>query len=205
MEQPSSIVFVPMCPETRRLCSALAFALLVCQVSLASPAATTDVQRLKLEAQAYEKAGDEAASLAAYERIVAAEPAAERVLADRMIQLNVDLRHPAAAVAIARRVKDQRPDPAAFFAGVLDRCGSRREARAMIENELSRESRPQRKVPLLLQLAEMSEPGTEEQAVLDRAIAAAKDTPWEASIRAIQVRKQQSAEKAHGADAQQHP
>ena len=155
------------------------------------------MQRLKLEAQAYEKAGDKAASLAAYERIVAAEPAAERVLADRMIQLNIDLRHPAAAVAIARRVKDQRPDPVAFFAGVLARCGGRREARAMIENEVAREARVERRIPLLLQLAEMSEPGTEEQAVLDQAVAAAKDTPWEPSVRAIKARKQQ----ATGSDA----
>jgi predicted Zn-dependent protease len=161
--------------------------LLVCTVRVT--AATTDLARLKFEAQASEQAGDKAGAVAAYQRILAADPTAERVLAERLIQLHIELRRPQEALALAQRVKDQKPDPSAYLADVLLRCGSHREAQALLEKEIQAEARPARQVQLLLQLADLHGDQPEAESALRRALAAATGTAWEARVRDRMARR----------------
>ena len=123
-------------------------------------------------ATAAERAGRLAEAAADYEALLAADNAHAAVLAPRLVGLYTALNRPERALAWAHKVMAGRPDPEAYFAGVLAQLGQLKEAELLLRNTLRDASAPQRRVPLLWQLADVQERQGRREAALQTLLSA---------------------------------
>jgi tetratricopeptide (TPR) repeat protein len=119
-----------------------------------------------------------------YEAMVRTNAAARKVLSLRLVAIYAETGETNKALAWAREVMRENPDPQAYLAGVHSRLGQRGEARRILEREIATNSNNTRAVLLRWQLAEVCQSmGDHKEArkVLDEAATAAKGTPVEAA------------------------
>jgi tetratricopeptide (TPR) repeat protein len=145
-----------------RSCRIVAGLLLVSATvtSAEKPAATTSATRhsdLTREAMVYERKGDKAKALEAYEAIVAKEPGKKLVLAPRLVRLYAETGVTNKALEWAQVAMQNNPDPQAYLAGVYTLLGDARAARGILDKEIAAASEPRRQLTLRWQLADVLE------------------------------------------------
>lgn len=134
-------------------------------------------------ATAAERAGRLADAAVAYEALLAADDAHAAVLAPRLVRLYTLQNRPGRALAWAQKVMAGRPDPEAYLAGVLAQLGQWKEAELLLRNTVRDTHDPQRRVPLLWQLADVHEHQGGREAAL-QSLAAARDAALGTSLQA---------------------
>lgn len=112
-------------------------------------------ERLKSVAERYARAGQPREAAAAYEQVLQVDTNARAVLAPLLVRLYIESKQPRPALAWARQVMSNTPDPQAYLAGVYEAIGSHREARALLEHELARSNSTARAAALKLQLEQL--------------------------------------------------
>ncbi len=122
-----------------------------------SASSRPSMAQLKAMAEHYEKSGSKAEAAGTYEQIIKADPAAQTVLAPRLVDLYIDTKQLPKAMAWAREVMKTNPDPQAYLAGVYTRIGMTKEARAILAEEIKKANEPRREMLLNWQLADASE------------------------------------------------
>ncbi len=115
-------------------------------------------ERLKSVAERFARAGQPREAAAAYEQVLQADTNARAVLAPLLVRLYIESKQPRPALAWAQQVMTNTPDPQAYLAGVYEAIGSHREARALLEHELSRSNSATRAAALKLQLERLNTP-----------------------------------------------
>jgi tetratricopeptide (TPR) repeat protein len=115
-------------------------------------------ERLKSVAERYARAGQPREAAAAYEEVLQVDTNARAVLAPLLVRLYIESKQPRPALAWAQQVMTNTPDPQAYLAGVYEAIGSRREAQALLEHELSRSNSATRAASLKLQLERLNAP-----------------------------------------------
>jgi hypothetical protein len=152
-----------------------------------APAADRPLDDLRREAAAHERAHRPREAAAAYEAILRRDDGARRVLTQRLVDLYAEAGDPAAALAWARKAMASRPDPEAYLAGVFAKLGQLKESELLLRETLRGDLASARRVPLLWQLAEVSErqgDGAAAVAALETARDAAAGTPQQAAAAA---------------------
>jgi len=116
--------------------------------------------------------------------MVRTNAAARKVLSHRLVAIYAETGETNKAMAWAREVMRDNPDPQAYLAGVQARLGQTLEAQETLEREIARNTNTTRAVTLRWQLAEVFEKqGNLDRAreVLNQAAGMAKGTPIEAT------------------------
>lgn len=113
-----------------------------------------DPAALKARALHFEQTGQPAEAARTYAELLRLQPESAPVLAPRLVDLHVALGDGDSALKWAETVMAGHPDPAAYRAEVLARIGRSAEARILLEEELKKELRPERRTALHWQLAE---------------------------------------------------
>ena len=142
---------------------------------------------LEEQAVAFEKAGLLKDAAAVYEKIAAAQPAARKVVAGRLVQVYVRLGEAKQALAWARQVMVTHPDPQSYLAGIYSKVGQHRAALDILEKELSATNAPSRRIDLCWQVADVYETTHQPQAArqwLEEAVTVARGQPEEQAARA---------------------
>ena len=108
-------------------------------------------------AAAHERTGRKQEAAALYEAMVRTNSAARKVLSHRLVALYVETGETNKALAWAREVMRDNPDPQTYLAAVQARLGQSQEARAILERELAGNTNATRAVTLRWQLADIFE------------------------------------------------
>ena len=128
-------------------------------VSHAEPTAQEDgplsFRQLNETAVRFERAGEYANAAAVFEVVLKQRPDAAQVLAPRLVRLYAKAGNEQQAVAWARRVMEDNPDPQAYLAGVYVLLQDYRRAQQILARELVTEKTARRRTALLWQLADV--------------------------------------------------
>lgn len=155
--------------------------------AVAAPAQTGETpEKLKATAEYYVKQGQKREGAESYEQLIKVDPSTRLVVAPLLVKLYVETKQPRQALSWAQQVMTNMPDPKAYLAGVYESIGSRNEARALLEHELSANNDRGRILQLRLQLASLEEHGgrmDEARAQFQLAADVAKGSPDEALVR----------------------
>jgi len=106
-------------------------------------------------AAAHERAGRKPEAAALYEEIVRTNAAARKVLSYRLVMIYSETGETNRALAWAREVMHDNPDPPAYLAAVHARLGQWKEAREILEHEIVGNTNTVRAVTLRWQLGEL--------------------------------------------------
>jgi tetratricopeptide (TPR) repeat protein len=120
-------------------------------------AAEEPIEALMRRGAVAERAGRHGEALAVYEKLLQRDTTYEAVIAPRLVDLHTAEKHPAQALAWARRVARRHPDPQAYLAGVYARLGQWKEAELLLRQALVSAQAPSKRQPLLWQLADAQE------------------------------------------------
>jgi tetratricopeptide (TPR) repeat protein len=118
--------------------------------------------------------------------MVRTNTAARKVLSHRLVALYVETGETNKALAWAREVMRDNPDPQAYLAAVQAQLGQSRQAQETLERDIARNTNTTRAVTLRWQLAEVFEKAGDSAKAgkaLDEAARAAKGTPMEPTAR----------------------
>ena len=135
-------------------------------------------------AAAHERAGRKREAAAVYEAMVRTNTAARKVLSHRLVTLYAEAGETNKAVAWAREVMRDNPDPKAYLAAVYGRLGQWKDAQEILEREIASNTNTTRAVTLRWQLAEACEKdgdAVKARKILNEASGLAKGTPMEAT------------------------
>ena len=133
-------------------------------------------------AAAYEHAGRKAEAAAIYETLAATNAVARKVLAPRLVQIYAETGKEKQALAWAKDVMRDNPDPQAYLAGVHSRLAQPKQAQQILEREIAANTNATRAVTLRWQLADVHEKTGDKvkaRKVMSEAATAAKGTPME--------------------------
>jgi len=164
--------------------------LVVCMPALLSNAAiAADVAsgsaQLADAAAKLERDGNKAAAIVVYEQLAEQDPLSKRVVAHRLVRLHADAGNVAAALAWAKEVTRNHPDPEAYMAGIHFRCGNHSEAEAILTKALKAKNIPRlREITLRWQLADVYQAGKQPgkaEGQLRKALARGAGHPEEAA------------------------
>lgn len=171
--------------RSRQPGAAFAIALVACTLARGqtnNPVTITSVRELSKQAMAYERAGDSAAAIRTYERIIGLDATKRSVLSHRLVKLQAKQGKPEAALKWARDIMKTHPDPRAYLAGVLTLVGRHDEAEKIVRGEIAKATTPHRKMVLHWQLADAYRQqgrDADARAALQSAVAAVKGLPEE--------------------------
>jgi tetratricopeptide (TPR) repeat protein len=129
-----------------------------------------------------ERAGRKREAAMLYEEMARTNAAARKVLSHRLVTIYAEIGETNKALALAREVRRDNPDPDAYMAAVHGRLGQWKEAQKILEHAIAANTNATRAVTLRWQLAEACErEGDEAKArkVLTEAADAAKETAME--------------------------
>lgn len=112
-------------------------------------------RRLNETAVRFERAGEHENAAAVFEVLIKQRPVTGQVLAPRLVRLYAKAGNEQRAVAWARRVMEDNPDPHAYLAGVYVLLKDYRRAQQILAQELIVEKSAHRKTALLWQLADV--------------------------------------------------
>jgi tetratricopeptide (TPR) repeat protein len=135
-------------------------------------------------AAAHERAGRKREAAELYEAMVRTNNAARKVLAHRLVAIYTETSETNKALAWAREVMRDNPDPHAYLAAVQARLGQWKDAREVLEREVAGNTNTTRAVTLRWQLADVYEKegdGAKATRVLNEAAGLAKGTQMEAA------------------------
>jgi tetratricopeptide (TPR) repeat protein len=135
-------------------------------------------------AAAHERAGRKREAAVLYEAMVRTNAAARKVLSHRLVALYVETGETNKALAWAREVMRDNPDPQAYLAAAQARLGQWPEAKEILERQIAGNTNSTRAVTLRWQLAEVYEKegdGAKAIRVLNEAAGLARGTPMEAA------------------------
>jgi tetratricopeptide (TPR) repeat protein len=133
-------------------------------------------------ATAHELAGRKREAAASYEEMARTNSAARKVLSHRLVTIYTETGETNKALAWAREVMRDNPDPQAYLAAVHGRLGQLKLAQEILEREIGGNTNATRAVTLRWQLAEVWEKegdSLKARKVLEEAAGAAKGTAME--------------------------
>ena len=119
------------------------------------PAVRHPVPNAQEVAAAHERAGRRREAAALYEELARTNAAARKVLAHRLVTIYTETGKTNKALAWAREVMRDNPDPPAYLAAVHARLGQWKEAREILEHEIVGNTNTVRAVTLRWQLGEL--------------------------------------------------
>jgi len=137
---------------------------------------------LMRQGTALERAGKPRDAAAAYEKLLQRDASYEALLSPRLVDLYIAQERPDAALAWAKRVSARSPDPQAYLAGVYARLRQWKESELLLRRALAAANNPQRRIPLLWQLAEAQE-GQGEGDAAQTTLAEARDATQDPAFR----------------------
>jgi tetratricopeptide (TPR) repeat protein len=132
----------------------------------------------------HEGAGRKREAAALYEEMARTNPAARKVLSHRLVAVYIETGETNKALAWAREVMRDNPDPQAYLAAVHARLGQWQDARKILEYAIAGNTNTTRAVTLRWQLADVCEKeGDKVKAgkLLNKAADAAKGTAMESA------------------------
>lgn len=130
----------------------------------------------------YERAGRKSEAAVLYEEMARTNTVARKVLAHRLVMIYSETGETNKALAWAREVIRENPDPQAYLAAVHVQLGQYKKAREILENAISENTNTARVVTLRWQLAEVHKregDGAKAIKALAEAAEAAKGTAME--------------------------
>jgi tetratricopeptide (TPR) repeat protein len=137
-------------------------------------------------ATAYEKAGKLCEAATVYGELARTNSVARKVVAERLVTIYTQTGETNQALAWAKEVMRENPDPQAYLAEVQSRLGNWKEAEKILEREIAANTNATRAVTLRWQLAEVMEKTGEAmkaRKTLEDAERQAMGTPMEAVAR----------------------
>jgi len=132
----------------------------------------------------HERAGRKREAAVLYEEMARTNSAARKVLSHRLVAIYAETGQTNKALAWARELMRDNPDPQAYLAGVHARLGQPQEAWDILEREIAHNTNTTRAVTLRWQLADLyAQQGDADKArgVLNQAAGMAKGAPMEAT------------------------
>lgn len=131
---------------------------------------------LARRAAAAESAGRADDAIRAYEELLRHDPAFIHVAAPRLVELYTASRQAPQALAWARKLAHDRPDPQAYLAGVHAGLGQLKEAEMLLRQTIAATAESDKLPPLRWQLADVQERQGDTGAALATLAAACSDT-----------------------------
>jgi len=129
----------------------------LCRAEPAAPTTDPSVAALAKRAAAAEKNGLTNEAVFAYTQLLERDISLVSVVGARLVELEIARNEPAAALRWAVRVARRHPQPDAYLSGVYARLGQWKESELLLRKALADERAPDRRVPLLWQLADAQE------------------------------------------------
>lgn len=145
------------------------------------PLPADDAAGLMRRGAGLERTGKAREAAAAYEQLLQRDASGEAIVAPRLVNLYIELNRPDAALAWAKRAAARTPEPQAYLAGVYARLHQWKESELLLRHALVA-APPERRLPLLWQLAEAQE-GLGDVDAAQATLAQARDSAQDEALR----------------------